>query len=122
MGDVTEPAIEDANAKSSANMAQIVYILYLASLVLGITQLIGVIIAYLNKSDSPGWVASHYRYQIRTFWIGALYALIGAITTYFIIGFVLLLLVLIWFIIRCVNGLKYLSREQAMPNPASWLW
>lgn len=122
MGDVTEQAVQDAHEKSSANMAQIVYILYLASLVLGITQLIGVIIAYLNKSDSPAWVASHYRYQIRTFWIGILYGLIGAVTMYIMVGMVILFLALIWFIIRAVKGLKYLGRKQAMPNPASWLW
>lgn len=122
MGDVTKQAIHDANERSSANMAQIVYILYLASLVLGVTQLIGVIIAYLNRSDSPEWVASHFQYQIRTFWIGMLYAVIGMVTMYIMIGFVLLLVVLIWFIIRCVKGLKYIANKQAMPNPTSWIW
>ncbi|MXZ09042.1 MAG: hypothetical protein F4Y79_06295, partial [Gemmatimonadetes bacterium] len=52
----------------TSGTAKIVYILYLAELVVGITGLIGVIMAYVNRSDAPEWLASHYRFQIRTFW------------------------------------------------------
>jgi len=32
--------------------------------------------AYIYKGDAPDWLKSHYRYQIRKFWIGILYGLV----------------------------------------------
>src|ERR1043166_1401476 len=60
--------------------AKIVYILYLLSLIVGVTGIIGVIIAHVNHADSPEWVKTHYRFQIRTFWIALVYALISVVT------------------------------------------
>ena len=65
--------------------ARIIYILYLVGVAFGITGLIGVIMAYANRSDAPEWLASHYRFQIRTFWLCLLYAILM-----FVIAFVLL--------------------------------
>src|SRR5712691_12953822 len=36
--------------------AKIVYILYLASVVVGLTGIIGVIIAYVNEAAAPDWL------------------------------------------------------------------
>ncbi|QFY89045.1 hypothetical protein D5125_05890 [Magnetovirga frankeli] len=102
--------------------AKLVYILYLVSLVFGITGLVGLVIAYINKGDGSSWLDSHYRFQIRTFWIGLLYSIIGGLTVILLIGYVILLFTLIWFIVRCVVGYKYLNRNQAYPAPASWLF
>src|SRR5438477_11416343 len=51
---------------AEADTAKIVYILYLVSLIFGLTSIVGVIMAYVNRADAPGWVRSHYRFQIRT--------------------------------------------------------
>lgn len=40
-------------------LVNIVYILYLASLIFGVTVLIGVVIAYVNQRDAPAWLGSH---------------------------------------------------------------
>jgi uncharacterized membrane protein len=58
---------------AEGDTARVVYLLYFASLLVGVTSIIGVIIAYVYRADSPEWVATHYRFQIRTFWIGLLY-------------------------------------------------
>src|SRR5690554_7491444 len=55
-------------------MPMVVYALYLASFVVGFTSVIGVVIAYVYRGKGPAWLDEHYRYQIRTFWIGLLYA------------------------------------------------
>ncbi len=110
-------------AKSSErNLVNIVYILYLASLIFGVTSFIGVIMAYVNKGDAPEWVQSHYRFQIRTFWIGLLYLAIGSLLTLIYVGFLLLLLWCVWIIVRCVKGMRHLSRAEAHPNPTGWLF
>ena len=50
----------------------IVYLLYFAAYIFGITALIGVIIAHIRFPDATLLLRSHYQFQIRTFWIGLL--------------------------------------------------
>lgn len=102
--------------------AKVVYILYLVELVGGITGLIGVILAYVNRRDAPEWLASHYHFQIRTFWIGLLYLTVGIVLTMIVIDVVVLVFWMVWMIVRCAKGLKYLSREEAYPDPKGWLF
>jgi len=58
---------------SGRQIAMIVYILYFVSYFTGITALIGVIIAHVQLASADGLLNTHYRFQIRTFWIGLLY-------------------------------------------------
>lgn len=111
-----------AQGSSGEGTAKIVYILYLIGIVFGITGIIGVVIAYVNKGDAPEWLKSHYQFQIRTFWIGALYIVIGAILSMAIIGYLLLLFWVVWLIVRCVKGIKALDAKQAHPDPSGWLF
>jgi uncharacterized membrane protein len=74
---------------------KLIYILYLLSPVLGVTGLIGVIMAYVYRNDAPDWLQSHYRFQIRTFWIGLLYALVGVLLLTVLVGALVLLFQLI---------------------------
>jgi uncharacterized membrane protein len=102
--------------------AKIIYILYLVSLAVGLTAIVGVVMAYVNRTNAPAWVATHYRLQIRTFWIGLLYALISVVTIFAVIGLLFALFTLVWWIVRCAKGMQRLSRGQAYENPATWLW
>ena len=118
------PGFEDRPGdprSSEHSLVNIVYILYLAGLIFGVTALIGVIIAYVNRHDEPGWLRSHYDFQIRTFWIGLLYLVISSLLTLIVIGWLLILLWYIWVIVRCVRGMKHLARGEPYPNPKSWL-
>ena len=118
-GDVMPPA--GPGTGESAGTAKVVYILYLVSLLIGVTSIIGLIIAYVNRGDAPAWLESHYRYQIRTFWIGLLYGLISMALLIVYVGFILAVAAVIWWIARCAVGLKYAARGEPLPNPASWL-
>ena len=110
----------------SANMAKLVYALYLLGFVIGgSTNLIGMIIAYVCRGDAPLWLKSHFQLQIRTFWIGLLYAAVGAVAIWFeitLIGAGILVLTLLWTIIRCVIGLKATLERRPYSAPESWLW
>jgi uncharacterized membrane protein len=111
------------NEKSvSTSAAKIIYFLYLASILIGITAIAGLIMAYVNRHDAPDWLKSHYQFQIRTFWIGALYLFIGVLLSQFIIGLLVLLFWLLWLIVRCARGIKYLDRREACPDPTGWMF
>ena len=110
------------SAASTGTTVTVIYILYLIGLAVGITHLIGVIMAYVNRGGGPEWTASHYELQIRTFWIGLLYGLIGLLLVFFVIGWLLVLFTAVWLIVRCVKGLKYAGMAQPYPNPTTWLW
>jgi uncharacterized membrane protein len=113
------------------NMPKIIYILYMVGVFVFIPGIVGVIIAYVNKDEAPDWLKSHYRFQIRTFWIGGLFMLIATLFNIFfawlfligtLIAFLIMTLWIVWLLIRCVKGLKFLSKKQAHPDPTSWLF
>ena len=107
---------------AGANNANLVYILYLAGFLLAITPIIGLVMAYVNRDKAEPWLQTHYTFQIRTFWIGVLYSVIGGLLCLILIGFAVLLLVTIWYIVRCVQGMSALSNGQPVANPQSWMF
>ncbi|WP_371326952.1 DUF4870 family protein [Stappia sp. ES.058] len=66
--------------------------------------------------------ASHYTYLIRTFWIGLAGALVSALLMMVGIGFLLMIALVVWLIVRCVKGLQWISRGEPVPNPETWLF
>jgi len=100
----------------------LIYILYLLSIIVGITSIVGVVFAYLNKGQAAEWIESHYTYQIRTFWIGLLYGVIGFVLTFVFIGILVLIATLVWYIIRCIKGLQLAGRNEGVSNPRTWLF
>jgi uncharacterized membrane protein len=104
-----------------SNQAKIIYVLYLAGLVLGITPLIGVVMAYLAMGNAPEWLATHYRFQIRTFWMALLYSIISALLTVVLIGFLGFIAIAIWLIIRCVKGFQAADKGEAVADVETWL-
>lgn len=114
--------ISGENALTTKGSAKIVYILYMVGLIFGVTGIIGVVMAYINKDDAPEWLKTHYQFQIRTFWIGALYMFLGSILSLVLIGWFLLLFWMVWLIIRSIKGLKALELEKPIANPTSWLF
>lgn len=106
---------------SKVGTTKIIYILYLVGLVMPILTVIGLVMAYINRESTDDWLNSHFQFQIRTFWIAFLFGLISSILTVIFIGYFFLLVTALWFIIRCVKGLKYLDQQQAHPNAATWM-
>lgn len=115
------PRQTDRWLEPGATNVQVIYILYLASFVVGITGIAGVIIAYINRGKAGGWLESHYTFLIRTFWIGLLYGFISVLLTFVLIGVLLALATAVWFIARCVIGLQAVGRGEPIKNPESWM-
>jgi len=47
---------------------------------------------------------------------------IGAVLTVVLIGILILLAALIWYIVRSIKGMQALSAGQPIENPGSWLF
>lgn len=107
---------------TSDDDARIVYFLYLGTLIFPVLAIAGVVVAYVIRKYATDWAAEHYRFQIRTFWIGLLFIAVGAVSQIVVVGWFILVATLIWWIVRCVRGLNHLSRAEPHPNPESWLW
>jgi len=100
----------------------VVYILFLAAFLNGITWFIAGVMAYVGKGEAPAWQQGHYRFQIRTFWIGILFTAISIATIWIFIGFLIGALTAIWLIVRCVKGISWLQKGEPVPDPESWLF
>ncbi len=88
------------------NLTQIIYFLYAASIVVGLTAIVAVVMNYIKREDVAGtWLESHFRWQIRTFWFSVLWFSIGFLTSVIIVGFVILFVAGIWYIYRIVKGM-----------------
>jgi uncharacterized membrane protein len=109
-------------ALSGKQLALIVYILYLVAYFTGITAVIGVIIAHVQIGSADPFLASHYRFQIRTFWIGILYLVIGTILAMVLVGIAVLLWWFIWSLVRNIKGALALNDNKPIANPGSWLF
>lgn len=108
------------------NRPTVVALLYLGGFVTGVSALVGLILAYVWQGENQqGWMASHYRYLIRTFWIGlawGLVAAIGSIITLGLLLFILFPLVSVWFIVRNVKLLLAAQRHEPIANVETWLF
>jgi uncharacterized membrane protein len=113
MGPGAETAPGNAH-KELRDMATLVYALYTASILVGITLIGGVVVAYLKRDDAAGtWLESHFRWQIRTFWWSLIWAAIGILTSMILVGFAVLFATAVWFIYRIVKG--WLALQEGKP-------
>ena len=128
-----EETISEEPVYSALLAAHIVYGLHTVAIVLGILgsatviggflgsfpSIIAVIINYLKRGSARGsWAASHYRWQIRTFWFALLWLIIAALLIVTVVGtpfgLGLLVAVTLWLIYRIVRGWLRLIDKQPM--------
>ncbi|MCB5363980.1 hypothetical protein H0484_09500 [Pusillimonas sp. CC-YST705] len=120
MQDLSSPNVtpvggEDPRLKSAKTITTVIYALQAASFFVGITGLVAIIINYVKLSDVQGtWLASHFRWQIRTFWFGLLWGIIGAFTIFLLVGYLILLANAVWIIYRIVRGWLNLADNKPM--------
>ena len=102
--------------ESLKKLTMVVYALYAFSYFAGITAIIGIVINYIKLEEVTGtWLESHFRWQMRTFWYGLLWAVVGIATLFILIGFVILFANCIWIIYRVIKGWLYFNDNKPMP-------
>jgi len=111
---VQPAAAGDARDTALRQLTMAVYVLQLASILVGITLVAGVIINYLKRRDVEGtWLESHFRWQIRTFWFTLLWFGVGLALLIFIVGFFVLMALAMWLLYRAIKG--WLELEERRP-------
>ena len=134
-GTSAQPYSAVPNSEGLVTWTNVIYGLHALSLATGILgaasvvgafligwpSIIAVILNYVKRSEVRGtWLESHFRWQIRTFWFGALWVgLCGAFVVLTLgIGFLLvwipLGIVALWFIYRVGRGWMALNNRQPM--------
>jgi uncharacterized membrane protein len=105
----------DERLSSLKTLALAVYILQALGFFVGITWIAAVVINYVKKDEVAGtWLESHFRWQIRTFWFGLLWGVIGGILCIVFVGFFVLAALAIWIIYRIVKGALALNDAKPM--------
>jgi uncharacterized membrane protein len=94
-----------ADEKSLKTLTLVVYALQAAGFLLAITWIVAIVIDYVKLDEVKGsWLESHFRWQIRTFWWGLLWGVIGALLMFVVVGFLVWFAAAIWVIYRIVKG------------------
>lgn len=121
-GPQTAPPPPASTSGFDFNHPTIISLLYISSAVLGVTAIVGVVLAYVWKGEAHAeWETSHYDYLIRTFWIGLIGAVVSVLLMIVLIGFLLIVAVGVLVVVRCVLSLINAQKQQPMPNPDTWL-
>ena len=118
MNDITQPqAGGDARLDGLRTLTLVTYVLYAVSALVGITAIVAIIINYIKREETRGTIyESHFSWQIRTFWWGLLWSVVGFITIWVLgLGFVVLVANSIWLIYRVVRGFLNWNDGKAMP-------
>lgn len=106
---------------SLKSIVNIIYICQALSYLFGITAVAGLILGYLRRGEAEGaWLESHFTWQIRTFWFGLLFAIIGYALIFILIGFLILAINLVWIIYRVFKGWLLLSENRPVKNSTAW--
>ena len=107
---------QEGQLQSLRTLTLVTYLLYAFSALVGITAIVAIIVNYVKRDDARGTIyESHFTWQIRTFWWGLAWAVLGFITVWILIGFAILLANSIWLIYRVVRGFLAWNDGKAMP-------
>ena len=101
-GDVGPPA-------HAVNAGHAIYACYAVGFFIGITWLVGIIIAYVKRDDGKGtWMESHFSWQIRTFWGAFAWLVLALFLFVTVIGIPFAFLIIVatglWVLYRIIRG------------------
>ncbi len=92
------------------------------SFLFGWPSIIAVIINYVTRSNVRGtWLDTHWRWQLRTFWLAAAWALLSLVLALTIIGipfaWIIIAVLGLWLLYRVIRGWAALLDRRGLPVP-----
>jgi uncharacterized membrane protein len=128
-------SMSDSRTSSLVGWSNLIYALHAVSIVVGLISaatvvgsfligwpsIIAVIITYVKRGEAQGtWLASHFQWQIRTFWYGALWFalciafVLATLGIGLLVVWIPLAILTVWFIYRVARGWSALSSRRPM--------
>ena len=116
-------SVDGGSAKSAEelaglkNITMVVYALQALSFLWGVTAIVGIVINYVKRDDVRGTLyENHFDWQIRSFWWGLVWGIVGFLLIWVLVGFFILFAAWVWMIYRVVKGwLKLNEGKPVMP-------
>ena len=113
----TEANMVNTSNSEVKNYVFIAYVAYAVGLLILFTPVVGVIMAYVKRDEAQGSIyASHIDWLIKTFWVSLIGLLLGRLTIFILIGWLILAATSIWLIYRVVVGLIKLNEDKPVPT------
>lgn len=117
-----DPDIIDIGGKTEQELASLrqitlaVYVLYALACITGVSAIVAIVINYIKREDAQGTLyESHFTWQIRTFWWGLLWSVLGMLTIWVLgLGLIVMFVTGIWLIYRVVKGALYWNDHKPM--------
>ena len=112
----------------------VIYGLYMGSIIALVTAPLGVLIAHIRLGRGAPWLDTHLRFQIHTFWLGILAAVLALLLWNVLgvaelapvyawsFGYLFFTIGIIWMMARCAVGIHRLTSNRAIEAPRSWLF
>ncbi len=108
--------------KGTPGHARLIYAGLLLGLVVPGLNFVAALLAYLNQGKGSAMIERHTLNQLQIFWKSVVYVAIGLVLTWFLIGVLVIMAAVIWYILRIVKGLQALAVDAPPENPESWLF
>jgi uncharacterized membrane protein len=107
----------EKTAEQLASLKQVTLVVYvlqaLGYLTGGLTAIAAIIVNYIKRQDVAGTLyESHFDWQIRTFWWGLVWGVVGFVLMFVVVGFFVWFVAWIWMIYRVVKGWLKLTENQ----------
>lgn len=120
---MTDQTPQPTSSDFDMNKATIISLLYIASFFVGVTGIVGVILAFVWKDEVAGtWEESHLQFHIMTFVIGLIGSVIGIILSIVLIGIPLLIALAVWVLVRSIMALLKAQKQEPIADPKTWLF
>jgi uncharacterized membrane protein len=110
-------SVERTSVESDRTLVLVSYVLHLVGSIAGVTSIVGLIINYVKRSRyDDDLFDSHHAWMISSFWWALLWVVIGCITVFILIGWVILFVAWVWYVYRHVRGLIAFLNGEPMPR------
>lgn len=127
------PEVYDKSAPGRGYVV-VIYGLYIASIMAIVTAPLGALIAHFRLGRGDPWLDTHLRFQMRTFYLGVLAAVValllwriagamGLSPVYaWSFGYLFFTFGIVWMMARCAVGIHRLTSNRAIDAPKSLLF
>ncbi len=121
-----------SNESLLSNRPFVIGLLFAATVVLGFTNIVGVVLAYVFRGrEHEAWEASHFRYLIATFWLAFVPLVIAYVSfislflltnnaIWGLLVFPVIIAAFVHSMVRTIMSMMKSNIRQPMPNPNSW--